>query len=80
MGSPEAVWSKLLLSGSVPDCSQAKEGSREQSRLQPGAERSMCSFMFPDLMPSWTTLEGGHSFALGWFGDYRSELQNRSQT
>lgn len=41
MGSPKAVWSKLLLSGSVPGCSHAKEGSREQSRLQPGAEQSV---------------------------------------
>jgi hypothetical protein len=41
MGSPEAARSKLLLSGSVPGCSHAKEGSREQSRLQPGAEWSV---------------------------------------
>lgn len=34
MGSPEAVWSKLLLSGSVPGCSHAKDCWREQSRLQ----------------------------------------------
>lgn len=82
MGSLEAVWSKLLLSGSVPGRSHAKEGSREQ--IQAAAWCSavcLCAVSCSRIScPHRPTPEGGHSFALGWFGDYRSELQSRLQT
>lgn len=67
MGSPEAGWSKLLLSGPVPRCSHEKEAQEsDPGCMQPGAgSLSMCSFMFPDPMPSWATPEGRHSFAPG---------------
>lgn len=59
-----------------------KKAQESKSRLQPGAERSVyVQFHVPRLScPHGPTPEGGHSFALGWFGDYRSELQSRLQT